>query len=160
MGVRIVGPFGPGYLWHHLNCAAKRQMERVEEAYRLLGPDPGFQVPPLDELRLMVEKAEKKKRKQKTVPYVEKAPTGRSRCKHCGQGIGKGAFRIAVLRKVEFYGQVRHGPVNVHPACVAAELATEDSATESDTLFESLRTNSRGMDPADIERAIQQIGEL
>jgi hypothetical protein len=160
LGVRIEGPFGPGFLWHHLNCAAKRQMDRVEEAYALLGPDPEFQVPPIQDLRQMVEKAEKKKQERKTVPYVEKAPTGRSKCKRCGQAIEKGSFRIAVLRKVEFYGQIRHGPVNVHPACVASELAAEDSATEPETLFDALRTNSRDLTPAEIDQAIDQIGNI
>jgi len=35
LGVLVVGPFGPGYMWHHLNCAAGRLYEKLEEAYRL-----------------------------------------------------------------------------------------------------------------------------
>ena len=31
-GFLIVGPFGPGYLWHHMNCAARRHLGRLEEA--------------------------------------------------------------------------------------------------------------------------------
>ena len=28
IGVLIEGPYGTGYLWHHLRCAARRQFER------------------------------------------------------------------------------------------------------------------------------------
>src|SRR5690606_821258 len=33
IGIRIEGPFGPGYLWHHLSCAMRRRPEDVERAY-------------------------------------------------------------------------------------------------------------------------------
>ncbi len=33
LGILIQGPFGPGYLWHHLACAARKRIEDVEEAY-------------------------------------------------------------------------------------------------------------------------------
>ena len=28
-GFLIEGPFGPGYLWHHMNCAARRHMDKL-----------------------------------------------------------------------------------------------------------------------------------
>ena len=37
-----------------------------------------------------------------------------------------------MLRSVEFGGQVRRGPVNVHPGCVALEMQREDCAVEPD----------------------------
>ena len=33
IGMLIEGPYGTGYLWHHLRCAARRQFDRVAEAY-------------------------------------------------------------------------------------------------------------------------------
>ena len=33
LGILIEGPYGIGYLWHHLTCAAKRRLDDVEEAY-------------------------------------------------------------------------------------------------------------------------------
>lgn len=160
LGVRIDGPFGPGYLWHHINCAARRQMERLEEAYRLQCWDQGVTPPSMDDLRKLVEKADRKKREQKSVPYTESAPSGRSHCKRCGQLIRKGDQRVALLRKVEFYGQVRHGPVLVHPECVLAEIGTDDSATDASTMAADLRANSLGVSPEDIEAVIARIGAL
>ncbi len=34
IGILISGPFGDGYLGHHLACAARRRLEDVEEADR------------------------------------------------------------------------------------------------------------------------------
>ena len=64
LGVRIEGPFGLGYIWHHINCAAKHQFDRLEAAYRLQSWKAGLQIPPLDDLKELVKKAELKKRKQ------------------------------------------------------------------------------------------------
>ena len=33
LGILLEGPFGTGYLWHHLQCAARRRIEDVEAAY-------------------------------------------------------------------------------------------------------------------------------
>ena len=33
IGMLIEGPYGTGYLWHHLRCAARRRFEQVQEAY-------------------------------------------------------------------------------------------------------------------------------
>ena len=35
LGVLIEGPYGKGYLWHHLSCAARHRFDSVEEAYGL-----------------------------------------------------------------------------------------------------------------------------
>jgi hypothetical protein len=160
LGVRIEGPFGPGYLWHHINCAAKRQMDRLEEAYSMTCWEPGVEVPPLDSLRHLVVKAEEQRKKRQSVPYAEKAPTGRSLCKRCGEAIEKGGVRVVLLRRVEFYGQVRHGTVNVHPRCVAAELAGEDSAVETDGFADALRSHTETLEPHEIDAVLAEIGPL
>ena len=79
LGVLLEGPYGTGYLWHHLTCAAKRSPEDVEEAYAERAWEEGLEVPPLEELRGIREKAEEKRATKKQAPYVERAPTGRSR---------------------------------------------------------------------------------
>ena len=33
LGILLEGPYGTGYLWHHLTCAAKRRADDVEAAY-------------------------------------------------------------------------------------------------------------------------------
>ena len=159
LGILIEGPFGTGYMWHHIQCAAKRQISAVEEAYAGEFAAPGIELPPLEELqKLALEAAEKKKDKQEA-PYVERAPSGRSKCQQCGEFVEHDAFRVVVLRSVEFYGQVRNGPIKVHPACVAAALAQEDSATEAEGFVDAVRANSK-LPESDVEAALLEIGEL
>lgn len=159
-GFLIEGPFGTGYLWHHMNCAARRFPERVEAAYEERAWDEGVEVPPIEKLRLMAESAEKRRAERKTAPYVERSPSGRAACKTCGEAIAKDTFRVVMLRRVEFGGQVRHGTVNVHPGCVWAEIDREDSAVEPDALAEALRKNSEGVEPADLDGVLGTIGEI
>lgn len=160
IGIMIEGPFGPGYLWHHLSCAMRRRPEDVEQAYADQVWEEGLEVPSLESLRAEAEKLESKKSEKKEAPYVEVAPTGRSKCKHCAEPIEKGAFRVAVLRNVEFYGQTRSGPINVHPACVVKELEADDCATEAEGFADLVRENSKGLDAAQIDEALRQIGTL
>ena len=160
LGILIEGPFGTGYLWHHLDCAAKRQWESLEEAYNGEFWVGGVKVPPLEEKRKLREEADKKKAEKKETPHVEVAPTGRSKCRHCDATIDKGDYRIALAREVEFYGQTRVGPINVHTGCVGAELMNEDCATEIDGFADAVRANSKGIDAADIDKALTAVGEL
>ncbi len=160
LGVLLEGPYGTGYLWHHLNCAAKRRAEDVQAAYEEQAWDEGLEVPPLEELAKLREKAEEAKKNKKLAPYVERAPSDRSKCKSCGEGIAKGAWRVALLREVTFGQQVRSAPINVHPACVSAEIRAEDCGTEIEGFEAAVRANSRGVDPPDIEQALAEIGPL
>ena len=91
LGVLLEGPFGTGYLWHHLTCAARRRIEDVEAAYEQQAFADGLTVPPLAELQALKEKAEQARAARKEPPYVERAPSGRSTCKHCGEAIAKDA---------------------------------------------------------------------
>ncbi len=160
IGILIVGPFGPGYLWHHIQCGAKRHLDRLEEAYEMQAWADGVQVPPIEKMRVLAEKAEKVKKERKTAPHTEPAPTGRAKCKHCGETIEKGLFRVVLLRGVEFAGQVRSGPINVHPGCVVRELMTEDCTTEPEGFEDALRTNSEGIASEDMEKVLQEIGTI
>ena len=160
LGILIEGPFGQGYLWHHLRCAAKRRIEDVEQAYQEECWEKGLAVPPLAELRELAEQSAEERANKKEAPYVERAPSARSKCKHCGEPIAEGELRVAVLRSVEFYNQVRSGPILVHMRCVKGAVHAPDSATEPEGFAEALRANSRGMEPDDVERALTEIGEL
>lgn len=159
LGVLIEGPFGTGYMWHHLECAAKRQIESVEAAYAGNFTAAGVTLPPIESLRKLAEEAEQKKKEKQAVPFVERASTGRSKCVQCGEPIAQDAFRVALLRTVEFYGQVRAGPIKVHAECVPAALAEENSATDSEGFEDALRGNSR-LSASDIEGALEAIGDL
>src|SRR5262245_34356459 len=109
LGVLIEGPYGTGYLWHHLTCAARRRFEVVEEAYGLeawkAAKEPPAKLPDLEELRALKDVAEERRQQRKQIPHAELAPTGRSRCKHCGRPIEQGTVRIVLGRGVYFGDQ-------------------------------------------------------
>ncbi len=160
IGIMIEGPFGAGYLWHHLKCAAKRQFPAVEEAYGQKCWAEGIEVPPLAELKRLEEDAAKKKAEKIDPPFAQIAPSGRAKCKHCDELIEKDTPRVVIGRSVEFGQQVRTTPINVHPACVADALQAEDCATEPDGFAEALRTNSKGVDGVVIDSVIAEVGSL
>jgi hypothetical protein len=159
LGVLIEGPFGTGYIWHHLECAARKQFASVEEAYAGDYTAEGVELPPIEGLRKLAEEAEKEKKEKQAVPFVERASSGRSKCAQCGEPIAENAFRVSVLRTVEFYGQVRAGPIKVHAECVRTALEQENSATDVEGFEDALRANSR-ISAADLAAALEAIGDL
>jgi ribosomal protein L37AE/L43A len=160
IGILLEGPYGTGYLWHHLNCAARRRFEDVEAAYEEVAWADGVDVPPLDELKKLQEAAEKKKADKKESPWAERAKSGRSKCKHCEETIAKDSWRVILDREVEFFGQTRTTQVNIHPGCVAAELASDDCPTEVDSFEDNLRANCTGLVDDDFTDILEVIGEL
>lgn len=160
IGILLEGPYGTGYLWHHLRCAAKRRAEDVEAAYEQKAWADGVDVPPLDELRRLKEKAEEERAKRKEPPYAEVDPSGRAKCKHCDERIEKGSLRFALLREITFGNQVRGMPIHVHPGCVASELRAEDCLTELEGFEEAVRANSGDVSEDDLARGLAQVGEL
>ena len=162
LGVLVVGPFGPGYMWHHLNCAAGRLYEKLEEAYRLEAwreaaepPD----VPSLESLRHLQEKAAERRANRKYPPYAERAPSGRSNCKHCGQPIEKGAWRVVLGREVQFGSQVRTAQINVLPEHVVAVLNEADCTSNANDLASTLAENS-DISPNELQEVLRAMGPL
>ena len=51
LGILLEGPYGTGYVWHHLTCAAKRRGEDVEAAYEQKAWTEGLEVPTLESLQ-------------------------------------------------------------------------------------------------------------
>jgi hypothetical protein len=162
LGILIDGPYGKGYLWHHIKCAARRQFDRVEEAYAAEAwkeaKDPPAAVPALEELRVHAERAEERKKSRRQPPYAEIDPSGRARCKQCDQLIEKGSVRVVLGRNVQFGNQVRTAPIHVHPACVPVALQAEDSATTPEGLVDALRSASEGVPPDRLEAALLLVG--
>jgi len=160
-GILIDGPYGKGYLWHHIKCAARRQFERVEEAYALEAwneaKDPPAGVPGLDELRAHAERAEERRKSRKQPPFAELDPSGRALCKQCEKPIEKDSVRIVLGRSVHFGNQVRTSPIHVHPACVPAALRAEDNATSIEGLADALRAASEDVPPERLEAALALI---
>ena len=163
LGILLEGPYGTGYLWHHLNCAARRRWEDVEAAWAdasTFADAAGLDVPDLDELVKLREQAEEQKKNKKELPYADIAPTGRAKCKHCDEPIAKGSYRVVLGRGVEFGRQMRTSPINVHPSCVRAELHAEDCTTELDGFEDALRAHTRDLDPKQLDECLAAIGDL
>lgn len=162
VGILIDGPYGKGYLWHHIKCAARRQFERVAEAYAAEAwneaKDPPAAVPDLEELRAHAERAEERKKGRKQPPYAELDPSGRARCKQCNDLIERGSVRVVLGRAIQFGNQVRTAPIHVHPACVPAALQAEDNATLPEGLVEAIRSASEGVSPDQLEAVLLLIG--
>ena len=87
IGVLLEGPYGTGYLWHHLKCAARRRFEDVAAAYDAKAWAEGVAVPELDSLEKLKEEAEKKKADKQELPHAERDPSGRAKCKCCDEKI-------------------------------------------------------------------------
>jgi len=164
LGTLIEGPYGVGYIWEHLTCAARRSFPKVEQAYQNkaweLAKSPPDEVPELTELAALRDVAEAKKAERLELPHAQIAPSGRSRCKHSGEPIEKGALRVVLGREVEFGNQVRTTPINVLPQYVAAAMAEPDCATQMDGFEEALRANSRGVESHVIDALLEEIGPL
>jgi len=164
VGFLVEGPYGIGYMWHHLNCAAKRHLPRVEEAYEEqawnAAKEPPQKLPSIEELRQLQEKSEEKRKTRKEIPHAELAPSGRARCKQCGNIIEKDSVRVVLGRSVEFGSQVRLTPINIHPGCVVAALDEEDCGTESAGFAQALRDNSSELDAAQLDATLAAIGEV
>jgi len=160
LGVLIEGPFGAGYLWFHINCAAKRRPEDLEQAYALEAWPAGCEVPDIESLRQLADKAAQEKQTRKEPPYGEVAPSGRSKCKQCGEPIEKDSVRVVLLREVRFYNQVRSGPINIHPGCVQAALDAEDNATELEDFEARFRRQTEGLEPARVDATLAEIGPV
>lgn len=164
MGILIEGPYGTGYMWHHLKCAAKRRFEQVAEAYEQEAwnhaKTPPENVPTLEKLQALHDDADQERKERKQIPYTEPAPSGRARCKHCNELIEKGSMRVILGRSVEFGNQLRTAPINVHPRCVAEALQEEDCSTENESFAGNLHSNSKEVSTESMEAVLAAIGDL
>ena len=164
LGILFEGPYGTGYLWHHLTCAARRRPEELEEAYAAeawkAAKVPPSNVPPLEDLKSSAKDAEERREQRRELPYAEVDPSGRAKCKHCDGKLEQGSLRVALGRRVEFGNQVRTSAINVHPECVAEAMAADDCDTKSEDFASRLGAHSPELDPGQIEAVLAAIGEL
>jgi Poly(ADP-ribose) polymerase and DNA-Ligase Zn-finger region len=129
--------------WYHLACAARKRPAPVREALaRFEGEVPGR-----EEIESLLSGAAESVASH---PYAERAPTGRSKCLHCGQPIAKDALRVAVEREVEVGGMPRTGSGYLHPGCAREYTGTDD-------LLAVLTRNSRKLGDADREELARAL---
>ncbi|MCO5168965.1 MAG: PARP-type zinc finger-containing protein [Planctomycetes bacterium] len=138
---------GPSYQWHHLACAAKKKPAQLQQALEAF---PG-EVPDRAALEQTIQE-HKGKARATTLPYAERAPTGRSRCMVCEAPIAKGELRVAVEREVDTGSFVSRGAGYLHPAC-----AKEHAEADPD-LLDGVRQNSVSLAPADLEAIAAALG--
>lgn len=132
---------GMQMVWYHLACAAKRRPVQVKAALDAFTGE----VPDRAALEASMGEADET---ATVFPYAERAPTGRSRCLSCREPIDKGTLRVATERELEAMG--RPGTGYLHPRCAPAFLEVGD-------LLGALKTNSRGLDAADLEALEQEL---
>jgi poly [ADP-ribose] polymerase len=105
--------------WYHLACAAGKRPAQVREALSHFEGE----IPERDEIEKRLAGADET---AVAYPRAERAPTGRSKCLHCGEPITKGALRVAVEREVEMAGAARMGAGYLHPGCAQEYTGTAD----------------------------------
>lgn len=154
-GEEMPNPYGDtgsvSYRWHHLLCAAKERPSQLKQALARDEEDFPGREEALEALAAW-EEQQKAKHKPTGLPYAERAPNERARCRQCREPITKGTLRVAVERPVE---QRSFGTSNVgylHATCASAyrhgvpELA-------------ALRAHSTGLDAdelATLERLLRE----
>ncbi len=143
---------GPSYQWHHLKCAAAQMPGKVTEAVKVFsGP-----MPQRAEIEAILSSPSQNgggagAKATNAFPYVERAATGRSKCISCEEPIEKGTLRVAVEREVDTGSFMTKGPGYLHPGC-AREF------TGNDQLLEELKTNSTGLNEADLPELESGLG--
>jgi hypothetical protein len=137
----------PAHQWYHLECAAEKfpvDLGSVLNDFEGEVPDRTK----LDE----VMSANRKKQKPSTFPYAEPAPSGRSKCLVCEEGISKGEYRVAIQREIDAGGFARTGAGYLHPGCVGEfdELP--------DDLDKGITANSTTLSPEELAAILKEIG--
>lgn len=127
LGVSVPNAFGDGEAlhWFHLICGAERRSAEVLEA--LASPE-SIQPPEAEKEALKARADIGVAHPRWTRPaHVERATTGRAKCRHCRAAIAGGSLRIAL----EF---VEDGMINpsgfLHPSCAPSYLGTTEYLLE------------------------------
>jgi hypothetical protein len=123
-GERQPNAFGEGdmTLWFHLPCAAYKRPEPFLELVTAAGDDTAAEI---DAARALVPAAELgiEHRRLPRLDKVERAPTGRARCRHCREPIDKGSWRIGLV----YFEEYRFEPSGyIHTRCAKDYFGTTD----------------------------------
>jgi hypothetical protein len=124
LGAAVPNAFGEGEAkhWYHLACGAERRPEAFLEA----ADAAGLELPNESQLRSRAAVGMAHPRWTRIV-RVERASTGRARCRHCKEAIAKDELRVVL----EF---IEDGMANaagfVHPACMLDYAGTLEGLLE------------------------------
>ena len=120
LGERLPNPFGEGEmtLWFHVPCAAYKRpapfLEAIKETTEAI------------ENRSQLEQVAHAGLAHRRVPRIDgiqRAPSGRARCRHCRELIEKDAWRIPLV----YYEEGRFEPSgHIHLGCAPSYFETAD----------------------------------
>jgi ribosomal protein L37AE/L43A len=149
LGERLPNVFGEGEmtLWFHLPCGAYKRPQIVLETV----PTATEQI---EDRRRLEEIARRgvEHRRLPRVDGVQRAPTGRSRCRHCKELIQQQAWRIPLV----YYEEGRFEPSGfIHLQCAPAYFETSDVADSLEHFSPHLSPEER----AEIRAALAAIPE-
>jgi hypothetical protein len=119
-GERLPNPFAEGEmtLWFHLECAAFKRPEPLLEALTA-------RTEPLEDRERLETEARRgiAHRRLPRIAGAERASSGRARCRHCREPIGKEAWRIPLV----YFEEGRFTPGGfVHARCAGVYFETTD----------------------------------
>jgi hypothetical protein len=121
LGEHLPNPFAEGTpmtLWFHLRCGAYKRPEALLEAL-------GAATAEVEGRRALSGEAQRgiEHRRLPRIDGVERASTGRARCRSCREIIAKGTWRIALV----FYQEGRFDPSGfVHAGCSKEYFGTTE----------------------------------
>jgi hypothetical protein len=143
-GERRPNAFGQGEmtLWFHLPCAAYKRPEPFREMLDgvAAGETSADELQAAQALRPAAELGLARRRVPR-LDKVDRAPTGRGRCRHCRELIDKDGWRIGLV----FFEEHRFQPSgHIHAACAEAYFETMD-------VLERIRHFNPGLGEAELE---------
>jgi hypothetical protein len=145
-GERLPNPFGEGEmtLWFHPACAAYKRPEPFLQALAETPPE----LPGRDRLE-GAARAGLAHRRLPRIDGAERAPSSQAKCRHCGQPIERGTWRIRLV----FFEEGQRSPGGfVHLDC-------RNGYFETDDLLERVLHFSATLGENDREALRQALGE-
>lgn len=137
-GERLPNPFADGEMtiWFHLVCSAYKRPESLDEVLQDAPPD----IADIDTLRRIVAFGLEHHRVAR-IGFIEKAPSGRARCRQCRETIDKDDWRIPLLF---FEEGMFNASGFVHLDCATAYFETAD-------IGDAIAQFSNELDPNDLK---------
>jgi ribosomal protein L37AE/L43A len=132
---------GTSYRYWHLECAA------TQLANELAGALAAYEGPPLAIESREALDALIGEHTRPTMPYAERASTGRARCRACDENIAKGALRVAFERTLDTPMGPQKSAAYAHAKCARRYLEHERErgreAPEVEALLRDLEAHSK-----------------
>jgi hypothetical protein len=145
-GERLPNPFGDDGSetthWYHVLCGAYRRPESFGEVLKTHAHD-------LDDYQVLARAVALglAHRRVERINGVERASTGRARCRHCREAIAKDALRIGLV----FFEEGMTNPAGfIHASCAGDYFGTTD-------ILDRLRHFGTGLDEEDFEELAELL---